>query len=195
MLQLLPVARTYSQQEYGAKFRERIGMRTNLEILISFCLIVTTHIMQSADESVSVSARATRLDDVSRWPTTCVSEAAVAPTKTDQLPEGQPELGTKNQPPHRGLTTALISFTLNSSQQLSSRQLSLALLTIALGSSQQLSLRTGPQSALPTSCREPQQANYLCRQPTQYGWRSTLHRPPRPPAPHPALIGRWVGSN
>ena len=34
---------------------QRISMRTSLEVLIYFDLIVTTSIMQSADESVSVS--------------------------------------------------------------------------------------------------------------------------------------------
>ena len=35
--------------------RERISVRTDLEVLISFDLIITTSIMQSAVESVSVS--------------------------------------------------------------------------------------------------------------------------------------------
>ena len=37
-------------------------MRTNLEVLISFDLIITTSIMQSADESVSVSVSVERVE-------------------------------------------------------------------------------------------------------------------------------------
>ena len=38
-----------------AREHQRISLRTNLEVLISFDLIITASIMQSVDESVSVS--------------------------------------------------------------------------------------------------------------------------------------------